>query len=71
MIAHLEIRSIAPARAVLPIASMGYRSRFHEIGTIAANGGDVGAQAMAWLDDEALRTEWRAHVNRSNQGELF
>ena len=70
-IAHLEIRSIAPEGAPLPITSTGYRSHFHPIGTVEAHGGDVVAQVTAWLDEEALRAEWQAHVNRSKQGELF
>ena len=71
VIAHLEIRSVAPEGAPLPITSTGYRSHFHPIGTVEANGGDVLAQVAAWLDDEALRAEWQAQVNRSKQGELF
>lgn len=70
-IAHLEIRSIAPDRAPLPVTSTGYRSYFHPMGTIEAHGGDVTAQVMAWLDEEAKRPEWQAHVARSKQGELF
>ena len=71
VIAHLEIRSVAPEGAPLPITRTGYRSHFHEIGTVEANGGDVVPQVTAWLDEEALRTEWQAQVNRSKQGELF
>lgn len=57
VIAHLEIRSIAPERAPLPIASTGYRSHFHQPGTVEAHGGDVVAQVTAWLDDEAASRE--------------
>ena len=71
VIAHLGIRSIAPAGSALPITSTGYRSHFHQIGTVEAHGGDVVAQVIAWLDEEALRAEWQAYVNRANQGELF
>jgi hypothetical protein len=71
VIAHLEIRSIAPAGAPLPITSTGYRSHFHPIGTVEAHGDDVVAQVTAWLDEEATKPEWQAHVVRSRQGELF
>ena len=71
VIAHLEIRSVAPEGARLPITSTGYRSHFHPIGTVEAHGGDVVAQVTAWLDEEALCAEWQAYVNRANQGELF
>jgi hypothetical protein len=71
VIAHLEIRSITPAGARLSITSTGYRSHFHQPGTIEAHGGDVVAQAVAWLDEEANSPEWQAYVAASRQGELF
>ncbi|HEV7234510.1 MAG TPA: hypothetical protein VGN36_09705 [Sphingorhabdus sp.] len=71
-IAHLEIRSIAPAGAPLPITSTGYRSHFHQPGTVEAHGGDVVAQVTAWLDGEAkVNREWLAHVESNRQGSLF
>lgn len=71
VIAHLEVRSIAPERAPLPITETGYRSHFHPCGTVEANGGDVVAQLVAWLDEEAAKPEWRQHVEASRQGTLF
>lgn len=71
VIAHLEIHSIRPERAPLPITSTGYRSHFHQPGTIEAHGGDVVAQVTAWLDEEAAKPEWQAYRNASRQGELF
>ncbi len=70
-IAHLGIRSIAPANAPLPITSTGYRSHFHQPGTIEAHGGDVVAQVIAWLDEDAAKPEWRAYCDASKQGDLF
>jgi hypothetical protein len=69
--AHLEILSIVPERAPLPITSTGYRSHFHQPGTIEAHGGDVVAQVIAWLDEEAAKPAWRAYVDASRQGDLF
>lgn len=71
VIAHLEIRSIQPERAPLPITETGYKSHFYPCGTVEANGGDVVAQIVAWLDEEAAKPEWRAHAAKSRQGELF
>lgn len=71
VIAHLEIRSVKPERAPLPITSTGYRSHFHTPGTIEAHGGDVTAQVIAWLDEEATKPEWRQQAEASRQGELF
>jgi hypothetical protein len=70
-IAHLEVRSIRPERARLPITETGYRSHFHEPGTIEAHGGDVVAQVIAWLDEEATKPEWRCYVDANRQGTLF
>jgi hypothetical protein len=71
VIAHLAIRSINPERARLPITSTGYLSHFHQPGTVEALGGDVPAQVIAWLDEEAANPEWRAHEAASRQGTLF
>lgn len=71
VIAHLEIESIQPPRAPLPITETGYKSHFHPCGTVEANGGDVVAQIIAWLDEEAAKPEWRAYAAKSRQGELF
>lgn len=67
VIAHLAIRSIAPEGAPLPITETGYRSHFHQPGTIEALGGDVVAQVTAWLDEEATKPAWLA----SRQMSLF
>lgn len=69
--AHLEIESVRPERAPLPITGTGYLSHFHQPGTIEAPGGDIVAQIIAWLQQEAAKTEWRAHFERSRQGKLF
>jgi len=71
VIAHLEVRSIRPERARLPITETGYRSHFHPPGTIEAHGGDVVAQVIAWLDGEAAKPAWRRYAEASRQGELF
>ncbi len=71
VIDHLEIRSVRPERAPLPITGTGYLSHFMQPGTIAAHGGDVVAQVRAWLDEAALEPEWLAHVEKGRQGELF
>lgn len=71
VVAHLEIESIQPPRAPLPITETGYKSHFHPCGTVEANGGDVVAQIVAWLDEEAAKPEWRAYAAQSRQGELF
>ena len=71
VIDHLEIHSVRPERAPLPITGTGYRSHFMQPGTIEAHGSDVVAQVRAWLDEEAASPEWREHTERAKQGELF
>jgi hypothetical protein len=71
VIAHLEIRSIEPPRAPLPITETGYLSHFHQCGTVEAMGGDVVAQVRAWLDEVAAKPDWLRRVEASRQGELF
>ena len=71
VIAHLEIRSVKPERAPLPITETGYKSHFHPCGTVEASGGDVVAQIIAWLDEEVAKPNWRAYLAKSRQGELF
>lgn len=70
-IEHLEIRSIAPEGAALPITGTGYRSHFVPIGTVDAHGGDVVAQVRAWMDEESIKPDWLARIEASRQGELF
>ena len=69
--AHLEIRSINPERAPLPVTETSYKSQFHPKGTIEARGGNVVQQVIAWLDEEAQNPEWQAHIEASRQGCLF
>ena len=69
--AHLEITSINPEHAPLPVSETGYRSHFHPVGTIEAHGGDVVAQVIAWLDHEAAKPEWKRRAEARRQGELF
>lgn len=70
-IAHLEIRSVAPEGAALPVSETGYRSHFHQPGTVEAQGGDVVAQVMAWLDEAAATPEWRSQQEAARQLSLF
>ncbi|QIG79438.1 hypothetical protein [Stakelama tenebrarum] len=71
MIDHLEIRSINPERAPLPITMTGYCSHYEQPGIIETFGADVVEQVIAWLDAEAAKPEWKAHLERSRQYSLF
>ena len=71
IIGHLEVRSIEPEGAPLPIAPTGYLPQFMQARIIEMHGGDVVAYVTAWLDEEAAKPAWRTHIERSRQGELF
>ena len=48
--AHLEIRSINPKCAPLPMTETGYKSQFHPQGTIEAHeGGVIGKLLLGWM----------------------
>ncbi|MEK7994696.1 MAG: hypothetical protein AAB403_12905 [Planctomycetota bacterium] len=68
--AHLEIESIAPEGAVLPITSTGYRSHFTSPEAVAAYGGPV-AFVEAWLETESQAPDWRREELTCRQLSLF
>lgn len=68
--AHLEIESIEPARAPLPITETGYRSHFASPETIAAYGGPI-AYVEAWLETESQAPDWRRSDQERRQLALF
>ncbi|WP_298307625.1 hypothetical protein [uncultured Erythrobacter sp.] len=68
VIAHLEIWSINPDRAPLPITETGYFSHYHPIEEL---GGDVVVQVIAWLDEEAAKPAWKACVEAIRQYSLI
>ncbi|MEP4987389.1 MAG: hypothetical protein ABJV68_06820 [Paracoccaceae bacterium] len=70
VVAHLEVRSIAPKNAPLPITETGYLSHHHPIGTVEAAEGTLVEQVTAWLDDKAKSKAWQCHVEVSRQGSL-
>ena len=69
-IAHLQVRSINPLKAPLPITNTGYRSEFLGKGRVEEYG-SVEAYVLAWLKHEARSKEWRQYVKESQQLSLF
>ena len=68
--AHLEIESISPARAPLPITETGYRSHFTNRCNVDHMGGPE-AYVEAWLDEMSRTPAWRETVAASRQLALF
>ena len=70
VIEHLEIRSIDPLNAPLPITETGYRSHF--IPEQELEGFDSPLDyVLAWLEHEAVKPEWQAQKLAARQYSLF
>jgi hypothetical protein len=67
---HLQVESITPEKAPLPITETGYRSHFTTPQTVAALGGLV-AFVLAWLDEEGETPVWRKREQSAQQFSLF
>ena len=67
---HLQIQSVAPECAPLPITETGYRSHFIPACDVIADGGPL-AYARAWLDHEAATPAWKSQAEGARQGTLF
>jgi hypothetical protein len=67
---HLEIESIKPKRAPLPITETGYRSHFMPALDLINDGGPV-TFVTAWINQEAKGKAWTKTVAAKAQGDLF
>ncbi|KQZ26519.1 hypothetical protein ASD50_03680 [Mesorhizobium sp. Root552] len=68
--AHLQVNTVEPENAPLPITETGYRSRFIDAETIAEAGGPV-AFVKAWLDQAAEAKSWKEQQEKARQMTLF
>ena len=68
--AHLEVESIKPARAPLPITETGYRSHFTHVSAVQgyATPDDF---VDAWLNEASCSPEWKAAQEAARQLSLF
>jgi hypothetical protein len=67
---HIEVESVKPKRAVLPVTETGYRSHFMPALDLINAGGAV-AFVRAWLDREAAGKQWQRQTTARSQGDLF
>lgn len=67
---HVEVESIRPKRAPLPISETGYRSHFMPALELANAGGPV-VFVTAWIEREAKTKAWTAAASARAQGDLF
>lgn len=68
--AHLEVMSLKPERAPLPITETGYRSHFIFRSEVEHFGGPE-AYVEAWIDEVSRAPEWRNAEAASRQLALF
>ncbi len=71
VIAHLEVESVNPPRAPLPITETGYLSHHHPMGTVEQGQGTLVEQVTCWLNEKARSRHWQDFVEKSRQGNLF
>lgn len=71
VISHLEIRSIYPDNAALPITQTGYRSHSFHPDSMDFTKIDVVIFICEWLEKEAQSPQWKKRVLANRQGELF
>lgn len=67
---HIEVRSISPEKARLPITETGYKSHFHHEEALFEYS-DAKAYVLAWLDHEAKSLKWKTYVESQQQLSLF
>jgi hypothetical protein len=67
---HVEVESIKPKKAPLPITETGYRSHFMAPLDLINAGGPV-AFVAAWIEQEAKGKAWSKAVTVKAQGDLF
>jgi hypothetical protein len=70
-VAHLEIRSIAPMCAPLPITETGYRSHFFHTANMDLSIFDPVAEVQSWIEKEASSPKWQKAVQANRQMPLF
>lgn len=67
---HIEVESVNPKMAPLPITETGYRSHFMPALELLNAGGPV-TFVTAWLDREAKGKNWEKRQAVRQQGDLF
>lgn len=67
---HLQVETLEPVRAPLPITETGYRSHFISKDVIDDSGGPA-AYVLDWLDRAATGRGWYAIEERVRQLELL
>lgn len=67
---HIEVESIAPRKAPLPITETGYRSHFLSPLELMNAGGPV-TFVTSWIEQESQGKAWSKAATAKQQGDLF
>ncbi len=67
---HIEVKSISPERAPLPITETGYKSIFIAEPELAGKGGSL-KYVTSYIDQVAKSEKWRNCQKNSRQFNLF
>lgn len=67
---HIEVRSIEPPKAPIPVTETGYRSLFLPAGDVEEYGG-VERYVLDWIEGSAKSLAWREYEANGNQLSLF
>ncbi|MBL4583634.1 MAG: hypothetical protein JKX83_03355 [Pseudomonadales bacterium] len=67
---RIEIRSISPKRAPLPITETGYKSIFMTEPELAKQGGSL-KYVTSYIEQEAKSKKWQKNLENSRQFNLF
>ena len=68
---HIELRTVSPAGAHLPVTDTGYRSHFIPPGTVEAFEDGAEAFVRAWLDEAAQDPKWQRERQQRMQLDLL
>lgn len=68
--AHLQVSSVSPERAPLPITETGYRSHFLPAAAVIESGGPV-AYVRSWLEEAEKCPAWKEQQDASRQLAFF
>lgn len=69
-VSHLELCSITPERAPLPVTETGYRSHFFYSEEIHSEA-EIKRMVTDWLDEEAQSREWKAYQAEMKNQQLI
>ena len=69
--AHIQVQSIHPENAPLPITATGYHSCFLPIGMLEEYGITAKQIVLKWIEEGSQSIQWKNHEKEARQLSLF